>query len=167
MQHIGDTKAGTYIATDKAGNKYYENLEQELPRLSPLPSPLHSPKTNQNNETPSLTESNTISTNEMGRLQAIRIRPRADRAGVARVDVVYSRQAADRGRGAEDGPEELGITRSQAELDHEQGGVQDLFDVSLLLPLFYMMGHEDCGEGIATEQKGRHVDWAIRTDARV
>ena len=39
MQHIGDTKAGTYIATDKAGNKYYENLEQELPRLSPLPSP--------------------------------------------------------------------------------------------------------------------------------
>ena len=47
MQYIGDTKAGTYIATDKAGNKYYENLEQELPRLSPLPSPfpLHSPQT--------------------------------------------------------------------------------------------------------------------------
>lgn len=31
MQYIGDTKAGTYIATDKYGNKYYENLEQELP----------------------------------------------------------------------------------------------------------------------------------------
>ncbi|MCJ1275611.1 NADH dehydrogenase 1 alpha subcomplex subunit 12 ndufa12/DAP13 [Puttea exsequens] len=31
MQYIGDTKAGTYIATDKFGNKYYENLEQELP----------------------------------------------------------------------------------------------------------------------------------------
>ena len=31
MHFIGDTKAGTYIATDKAGNKYYENLEQELP----------------------------------------------------------------------------------------------------------------------------------------
>ena len=34
MQYIGDTKAGTYIATDKYGNKYYENLEQELPRRS-------------------------------------------------------------------------------------------------------------------------------------
>ena len=31
MQNIGDTKAGTYIATDRYGNKYYENLEQELP----------------------------------------------------------------------------------------------------------------------------------------
>ncbi|CAD6563858.1 MAG: NADH dehydrogenase 1 alpha subcomplex subunit 12 ndufa12/DAP13 [Alectoria sarmentosa] len=31
MQYIGDTKAGTYIATDKYGNKYYENLEKELP----------------------------------------------------------------------------------------------------------------------------------------
>ena len=34
MQYIGDTKAGTYIASDKYGNKYYENLEQELPRSS-------------------------------------------------------------------------------------------------------------------------------------
>ena len=55
----------------------------------------------------------------MGRLQANGIRPRADRAGVARVDVVYSRQATDRGRGAEDGPEELGTTGTQAEFDHE------------------------------------------------
>jgi len=31
MQNIGDTKAGTYIATDRYGNKYFENLEQELP----------------------------------------------------------------------------------------------------------------------------------------
>ncbi|MCJ1266364.1 NADH dehydrogenase 1 alpha subcomplex subunit 12 ndufa12/DAP13 [Lobaria immixta] len=31
LQNIGDTKAGTYIATDRYGNKYYENLEQELP----------------------------------------------------------------------------------------------------------------------------------------
>ena len=31
MQYIGDTKAGTLIATDRYGNKYYENLEQELP----------------------------------------------------------------------------------------------------------------------------------------
>ena len=116
MQYIGDTKAGTYIATDKAGNKYYENLEQELPRLSPLPSPLPTP---QNNITPLLTESNTISTNKMGRLQAKGIRPRADRAGLARVDVVHSRQATDRGRGVEDGPEELGTTGSQAESDRE------------------------------------------------
>ena len=32
MQYIGDTKAGTYIATDRYGNKYYENQEEELPR---------------------------------------------------------------------------------------------------------------------------------------
>ena len=38
MQYIGDTKAGTYIATDSYGNKYYENLEQELP-CTPLISP--------------------------------------------------------------------------------------------------------------------------------
>ncbi|EDN05408.1 NADH-ubiquinone oxidoreductase [Histoplasma capsulatum var. duboisii H88] len=30
MQYIGDTKAGTLIATDRYGNKYYENME-ELP----------------------------------------------------------------------------------------------------------------------------------------
>ena len=44
MQYIGDTKAGTYIATDKYGNKYYENLEQELPCLSLpcFPSPFKS-----------------------------------------------------------------------------------------------------------------------------
>jgi len=27
----GDTKAGTLIAKDKFGNKYFENLEEELP----------------------------------------------------------------------------------------------------------------------------------------
>ncbi|KAL8710977.1 MAG: hypothetical protein Q9220_004576 [cf. Caloplaca sp. 1 TL-2023] len=31
MQNIGDTKAGTYIASDRFGNKYYENVEEELP----------------------------------------------------------------------------------------------------------------------------------------
>lgn len=40
LQNIGDTKAGTYIATDRFGNKYYENLEQELPcQFFALPSP--------------------------------------------------------------------------------------------------------------------------------
>lgn len=29
---IGDTKAGTLIGTDRFGNKYYENMEEELPR---------------------------------------------------------------------------------------------------------------------------------------
>ena len=42
---------------------------------------------------------------------------------MARLDVVYSGQAADRGRGAEDGPEELGDTGAQAESDRESGGV--------------------------------------------
>ncbi|KAL8927940.1 MAG: hypothetical protein Q9208_002015 [Pyrenodesmia sp. 3 TL-2023] len=32
MMYIGDTKAGTYIATDRYGNKYYENQDEELPR---------------------------------------------------------------------------------------------------------------------------------------
>ncbi|KAF1985949.1 putative NADH-ubiquinone oxidoreductase subunit B17.2 [Aulographum hederae CBS 113979] len=31
MHFIGDTKAGTLIAKDKYGNKFYENLEEELP----------------------------------------------------------------------------------------------------------------------------------------
>lgn len=31
MEFLGDTKAGTFIAKDKYGNKYYENLEDELP----------------------------------------------------------------------------------------------------------------------------------------
>lgn len=34
MQYMGDTKAGTYIASDRYGNKYYENIEEELPRKS-------------------------------------------------------------------------------------------------------------------------------------
>ena len=36
MMYIGDTKAGTYIASDRAGNKYYENLEEELPCTLPI-----------------------------------------------------------------------------------------------------------------------------------
>lgn len=60
MQYIGDTKAGTYIATDKAGNKYYENLEQELPRHS-YPSIWRHVRTG-------LTLAS--STDKMGRLQA-------------------------------------------------------------------------------------------------
>ena len=36
MQYMGDTKAGTYIASDRAGNKYYENLDDELPCMSQL-----------------------------------------------------------------------------------------------------------------------------------
>ncbi|KAI4131975.1 MAG: hypothetical protein LQ338_000959 [Usnochroma carphineum] len=31
MMNMGDTKAGTYIATDRYGNKYYENQDEELP----------------------------------------------------------------------------------------------------------------------------------------
>lgn len=31
-ENIGDTKAGTLIAKDRFGNKYFENLEDELPR---------------------------------------------------------------------------------------------------------------------------------------
>ncbi|KAJ5223585.1 hypothetical protein N7468_008127 [Penicillium chermesinum] len=31
MQNIGDTKAGTLIGIDRYGNKYFENMEEELP----------------------------------------------------------------------------------------------------------------------------------------
>ncbi|KAK5742631.1 hypothetical protein LTR17_003162 [Elasticomyces elasticus] len=31
MQYMGDTKRGTFIAKDSYGNKFYENLEEELP----------------------------------------------------------------------------------------------------------------------------------------
>jgi hypothetical protein len=30
--YAGDTKAGTLIGKDRFGNKFYENLEEELPR---------------------------------------------------------------------------------------------------------------------------------------
>jgi hypothetical protein len=32
MHYIGDTKAGTLIGVDRFGNKFYENLAEELPR---------------------------------------------------------------------------------------------------------------------------------------
>ncbi|KAF7507257.1 hypothetical protein GJ744_010815 [Endocarpon pusillum] len=31
MQYIGDTKAGTLVGTDRYGNRYFENMEEELP----------------------------------------------------------------------------------------------------------------------------------------
>ncbi|KAI7350272.1 hypothetical protein KC336_g22595, partial [Hortaea werneckii] len=31
MQYMGDTKRGTLIGIDRYGNKYFENLEEELP----------------------------------------------------------------------------------------------------------------------------------------
>ncbi|KAJ5689134.1 hypothetical protein N7462_003526 [Penicillium macrosclerotiorum] len=31
MQNIGDTKAGTLVGVDRFGNKFYENMEEELP----------------------------------------------------------------------------------------------------------------------------------------
>ncbi len=39
----GDTKAGTLIAKDRYGNKYFENLEEELPREHALKL-IHSPQ---------------------------------------------------------------------------------------------------------------------------
>lgn len=36
MNGIGDTKAGTLIATDRYGNKYFENLAEELPCKRPI-----------------------------------------------------------------------------------------------------------------------------------
>jgi hypothetical protein len=37
LHYIGDTKAGTLIGTDRYGNKFYENLAEELPRTPAAP----------------------------------------------------------------------------------------------------------------------------------
>ena len=77
MLYIGDTKAGTYIASDRYGNKYYENLEDELPRTLP-PSPNQSrgnmiwDATNRAQKWAMADKSG--STDPMGRLQGKRIR---------------------------------------------------------------------------------------------
>ncbi len=91
MQYIGDTKAGTYIATDKYGNKYYENLEQELPCTPPHPPFLRLRAASQAADSLPLGRS----TNAMGRLQAERIRSGPDRTGLACMDVLSGGQAAD------------------------------------------------------------------------
>jgi len=31
LQYLGDTKAGVLVGADRYGNKYYENLEEDLP----------------------------------------------------------------------------------------------------------------------------------------
>ena len=80
MQYMGDTKTGTYIASDKFGNKYYENLEDELPRtplcssFSPTtypPSSLHQDIACEHSADPGLP--NRCSANAMGRLRTKRI----------------------------------------------------------------------------------------------
>lgn len=38
MIYIGDTKYGRHVGTDRAGNKFYENME-ELPRTCLDPNP--------------------------------------------------------------------------------------------------------------------------------
>lgn len=91
MQYIGDTKAGTYIATDKYGNKYYENLEQELPRTPFPPSSLHFVAATYAADASLLYHS----ANPMGRLQAERIRSGPDRTRLACMDVISGRQATD------------------------------------------------------------------------
>lgn len=53
----GDTKAGTLIAKDRYGNKYYENLQDELPRM------------NHGASSSGIIGSLLFSPNEMGRLQ--------------------------------------------------------------------------------------------------
>lgn len=33
LREAGDTKRGTLVGIDRYGNKYFENLEEELPRM--------------------------------------------------------------------------------------------------------------------------------------
>lgn len=70
LQNIGDTKAGTYIASDRYGNKYYENLEDELPckRL-----PINCKQHYQLYERIFTDPNGVISAYKMGRLQGARI----------------------------------------------------------------------------------------------
>ena len=59
----------------------------------------------------------------VGRLQAEGIRPRPDRARLARMDVVSGGQATKRGCTAQDWTENLGATGPQAQPDGKQGGL--------------------------------------------
>ena len=55
MQYMGDTKAGTFIAQDRYGNKYYENVEDQLPCMRYLSPPSPSPSlTSVHSATPNL-----------------------------------------------------------------------------------------------------------------
>ncbi len=133
LQNIGDTKAGTYIASDRYGNKYYENLEQELPCSfppSPYPDQPHPPPPPKIHPNPtertihnSPSSGGPHSAHPLGRLQRQRIRPLANRTGLARLDVVSGRQTADGRRVAEAGAEELGVARASADFDGDEGGV--------------------------------------------
>ena len=90
MQYIGDTKAGTYIASDKYGNKYYENQADELPRTSSLSPPTQLPPPIPPPLTLSLTNPPPLhSPHPLGRLRATRIRSLTNRTRLARLDVIY------------------------------------------------------------------------------
>lgn len=77
MLYIGDTKAGTYIASDRYGNKYYENLQEELPCET----------------TPQIFRAQTdlCSANALGRILSTRVQRRSDRTGLARMDELHGR----------------------------------------------------------------------------
>jgi hypothetical protein len=79
-QITGDTKAGTFIGADRYGNKYYENMTEELPRTLEDARYLWGYL---------LIEP--CSPNTLGRLQGVRIRRVANRAGLVRIPVVLAR----------------------------------------------------------------------------
>lgn len=78
MQYVGDTKAGTYIASDRLGNKYYENLDDELPctfahpRTKKKGNPIRARSTSCSKR--AMADDEFGSTDPMGRLQGEGIR---------------------------------------------------------------------------------------------
>jgi len=135
---IGDTKAGKLVGTDRTGNKYYENLEDELPcmcfeklvqmtagllfhsadqmgglqgRLSGVRSVRSCPC---NSEPPFLTT----------RIQI------TNRTRMARLDFIYGWQTSHRGSNSLLGGSEMGASRPPAQPNHEPWCIQDIFHVS-------------------------------------
>ncbi|KAI9679093.1 MAG: hypothetical protein M1829_001763 [Trizodia sp. TS-e1964] len=117
----GDTKAGTLIALDKYGNKYYENLEEELPlrtrwidfkdaEFDPKPVHILSPAGNELYPTPSA--------------------PLPNKTEQACLDFLHGRQAAHRRQGSTDGIEGMGTPRTQKEHDSNESGLPSLFNAS-------------------------------------
>jgi len=140
-QHIGDTKAGTLIGIDRFGNKYFENLQEELPLrtrwvdfkqyewdpyVPPFPSPLlpFSPSL----QTPPLTS------HPHQQL--------AHRARLARLDLLHGRRAAAARQADADGPARLGAARAPPEPDLQPRRLQD---VQHRQEQDQRLGADDCG----------------------
>lgn len=112
MWAIGDTKAGTLVGTDRMGNKFYENLTEELPLRVRIGSANHP----QNESTRHGTHTDKQVTDTVDRIRQLRARRLTHRPGLARVDLVPGRQAAPGGQYHEDWLAAVGEPESEDKL---------------------------------------------------